>query len=213
MQAVISRWKNLKLSTVTSFIFATNSIEMKLKRTVLLSFGLLILSASLYRVWDGRPWGFAPQIAMAVFAGAVIKDKKWAFIVPLLSMFLSDALYQILYINHLSETQGFYGGQIINYILFTSLTAFGFLIKKINWLNVLAVSFAAPTAYFLISNFLVWIGGGGYHHAKTFNGLMLCYNDGLPFYRGSLEATALFSVIFFSTYVLMQRSTSTKQIA
>jgi hypothetical protein len=187
---------------------------MKLNRSVLLSFGLFILSASLYRVWDGRPWGFAPQIAMAIFAGAVVKDKKWAFIIPLLSMFLSDSLYQVLYSNGLSDRPGFYDGQITNYILFTSLTAFGFLVRRINWLNVLAVSLAAPTTYFLVSNFLVWIGGGGYHHAKTLSGLMLCYNDGLPFFRGSLEATVLFSALFFGTYLLLERYLlSRKQIA
>lgn len=187
---------------------------MKLNRSVLLSLGLFILSASLYRVWDGRPWGFVPQIAMAIFAGAIIKDKKWAFIIPVLSMFLSDALYQVLYINGLSEIPGFYGGQVTNYLLFASMTAFGFLIKKFNWLNVLAVSLAAPTTYFLASNFLVWLGGGGYHHPKTFNGLLLTLNDGLPFYRGNLEGTVLFSAVFFSIYLLVERYTlSKKQLA
>lgn len=186
---------------------------MKQNRAVLLSFALLIISASLYRVWEGRPWGFAPQIAMAVFAGAVIKDKKWAFIIPLVSMLLSDTLFQVLYVNGLSGTPGFYKGQMTNHILFTSLTAFGFLIKRINWLNVLAVSLAAPTAFFLVSNFLVWLGGGGYAHPKTLNGLMLTYNDGLPFYRGSLEATVLFSALFFGTYILVQRSQTQKQFA
>src|SRR5687768_17055719 len=88
---------------------------MKFNKSVLLAFGLLILSASLYRVWDGRPWGFAPQWAMAVFAGAVIKDKKWAVVLPLLSMFLSDALYQVLYTYGLTNIYGFYDGQILNY--------------------------------------------------------------------------------------------------
>ena len=64
---------------------------MKLNKSVLIAFGLLILSASLYRAWPGRPFGFAPQMAMALFAGAMIKDKRWAFVLPLLSMFLSDA--------------------------------------------------------------------------------------------------------------------------
>lgn len=178
---------------------------MKYNKSVLLAFGLLILSASLYRVWDARPMGFAPQMAMAVFAGAVIKDKKWAFVLPLLSMFLSDALYQVLYVNGLSEIPGFYGGQVLNYILFGSLTVFGFLIKKINALNVLGASLAAPTAYFILSNLAVWMGGGGYHRPKTFEGLMMTYVDGLPFYQNAVLGTLVFSTVLFGSYLLFQR--------
>jgi hypothetical protein len=68
---------------------------MKLNKSLLLSFGMLILACSLYRVWPDRPFGFAPQWAMAVFAGAVIKEKGWAFLLPLLSMLISDTIYQI----------------------------------------------------------------------------------------------------------------------
>jgi hypothetical protein len=181
---------------------------MKLNRSVLLAFGLLILAASLYRVWDGRPLGFAPQIAMAIFAGAIIKNKKLAFILPLLSMFISDAIYQVLYINGYTTIQGFYEGQWQNYLLFGLLTAIGFLIKKINVLNVLVASIAAPTIYFILSNFIVWAGWQGTRglgRPKTFEGLMMSYTDALPFYPNSIYATLIFSAIFFSGYFLVNK--------
>ncbi|MBD0375250.1 MAG: hypothetical protein ICV51_06440 [Flavisolibacter sp.] len=180
---------------------------MKWNKFNLIIFVLLILIASLYRVWDGRPWGFAPQIAMAIFGGAVIRDKKWAVALPLLSMFVSDALYQMLYSKGLTEIPGFYEGQFTNYVLFALLTLFGFLIRRrrANWKNILVVSLAAPTAYFIISNFLVWVGGGGYGRPHTLDGLLLCYNDGLPFYRGSLAGTLFFSVVLFGGYYLIRR--------
>ena len=78
---------------------------MKLSRQVLISFLLLIVIASLYRIMPGRPYGFAPQWAMAIFGGAIIKDKKLAFILPLLSMFISDALYEVLYRNGVGNIQ------------------------------------------------------------------------------------------------------------
>jgi hypothetical protein len=43
--------------------------NMKNKKTTILVFVLLIIAAALYRVWDNRPWGFAPQIAMALVCG------------------------------------------------------------------------------------------------------------------------------------------------
>ena len=179
---------------------------MKNNKLAILVFALLVVAGAFYRVWDGRPWGFAPQIAMAIFGGAVIKDKKWAFILPLLSMFLSDVLYEILYVNGMTELKGFYEGQITNYILFAGLTFFGFLIKKINWVNVLAASLIAPTLYFIASNFFVWLSAtGGLQRPKTFNGLLMCYNDGLPFYKGSILGTLFFSAILFGGYYLITR--------
>src|SRR5687768_2220606 len=103
---------------------------MKLNKSLLLIFGMLILVASLYRVWDGRPYGFAPQIAMAIFGGAIISNKRLAFVLPLVSMLFSDILYEVLYQNGLSEMPGFYAGQFENYLLFAALTLFGFLMKK-----------------------------------------------------------------------------------
>ena len=74
--------------------------------------------------------GFCPHIAMALFGGAMIRDKKWAFALPIFSMFVSDVLFEVLYRNQLVDYGGFYEGQITNYILFAAITLIGFLIKK-----------------------------------------------------------------------------------
>ncbi len=179
---------------------------MKITKQVFAGFILLIVVASLYRIMPGRPYGFAPQIAMAIFAGAIIKDKKFAFLLPLLSMFLSDALYEILFRNGVGNMPGFYDGQITNYILFTSLTLFGFFIKNFNVGRIAIAAIAAPTTYFVISNFLVWAISSplaGLGRPKTFNGLMLCFSDGLPFYPWSVAATFIFSAILFGSYYLI----------
>lgn len=173
---------------------------MKQNRSLLLAFGLLVLAASLYRVWPDRPFGFAPQWAMAVFGGAVIKDKRLAFLFPLLSIFISDTIYQLMFQNGTSQIWGFYEGQWSNYILFASLTVFGLMIRKINWIKIVAASLAAPSAYFLISNFLVWFAGAGYQRAT----LMEAYADGIPFYQMSLISTLVFSGVLFSSYFLIR---------
>jgi hypothetical protein len=173
---------------------------MKQNRSVLVAFGLLILAASLYRVWPDRPFGFAPQWAMAIFGGAVIKDKRLAFLFPLLSIFISDTIYQLMFQNGATQIWGFYEGQWSNYVLFGLLTVFGLMIRKISWIKIIAASLAAPSVYFLISNFLVWIGGGGYHRPT----LMGAYIDGIPFYQMSLMATLIFSGVLFGTYFLIR---------
>lgn len=179
---------------------------MKISKQLIGSFLLLIAIASLYRVMPGRPYGFAPQIAMAIFGGAIISDKKFAFLLPLLSMFVSDAIYQLLFINGIGSIPGFYDGQLVNYILFGGMTIFGFFIKSFDIKKIAIASISAPTAYFIISNFMVWASSSpmaGLGRPKTFDGLMMVYADGLPFYPWSVVSTILFSAILFGAYKLM----------
>lgn len=178
---------------------------MKQSRSILIPFLLLILIASVYRVWEGRPWGFVPQLAMALFGGAIIKDKKFAFVLPLLSMLLSDGLYEVLYRNGLSNMPGFYEGQLVNYLLFAGITFIGFWMRNLNVGRIAAGTLIAPTVYFLLSNLAVWMGTGGYQRPKTFTGLLQCYSDGLPFYRGYLLGTIFFSIVLFGLYFLFQK--------
>lgn len=186
---------------------------MKLNRSLVISLVLTIFLSAVYRAMPNRPWGFAPQFAIALFAGALfVKDKKWAFAIPLISMFLSDLLYQALYINGLTEIQGFYTGQWKNYLLFTSLTFFGFFLKSGKPVQVLAASMASPTTFFLVSNFMVWSGGGGLNRPKTFDGLLQCYADAIPFYGNSLIATVVFSAILFGGYYLLQQNNTKKEL-
>jgi len=180
---------------------------MKMNKNLLISFLLLVVVAALYRVFP-RPVNFAPQIAMALFAGAVIKDKVWAIALPILSMVISDLLYQVLYLNGLTNIPGFYVGQWQNYVLFGAMVSIGFLIKKIRVLNVLIASLAAPTIFFIVSNFVVWAGWQGtrgLNRPKTLEGLLMCYGDAIPFYANSVIACCFFSAILFGSYVLIRR--------
>ncbi len=180
---------------------------MKLNKNVILSLVLLVVIAAIYRIIPGRPYGFAPQIAMSLFGGALfVKDKKWAFALPLISMFISDALYQILYTNGLTPIRGFYSGQWVNYLLFVGLVVIGFAVKMNKAISIFLGSIAAPTAFFLISNFLVWVNGGGYHHPKTFAGMIACYADAFPFYLNSLAGTVVFAAVLFGGYQLIKQT-------
>lgn len=186
---------------------------MKVNKNILIVLLVLIAVASLYRIMPNRPYGFSPIFAMTLFGGAIfVKNKKWAFVLPLLSLFISDVLYQILYLNGMAITPGFYEGQLLNYALFGALTCIGFFIHNIKVLNVLLASIASPTIYFLISNFLVWTGNGGFGRPKTFAGLMQTYTDALPFYPNSVYSTILFSAILFGGYYLVKKQSGTKRL-
>ncbi len=186
---------------------------MKLNKHLFLSLCLMVIIASVYRVLPNRPFGFAPQIAMALFGGAFfVQNKKWAFSLPLISMFISDLLYQVLYHYGYTEISGFYSGQWVNYLLIGSLTIFGFLISDGKIIKVILATIAAPTTYFLLSNGLVWLGNGGYQRPKTFVGLIQCLVDGLPFYQNSLMGTVVFGAILFGGYALLKKGTADQKL-
>jgi hypothetical protein len=175
----------------------------------LIALALLIVAGALYRIIPGRPLGFAPQIAMAIFGGAALKNKKLAFALPLFSMLISDALYQALYMAGLSDMQGFYPGQGENYLLFAGLSFIGIAMRRINIPNIAVASVAAPVLYFLASNFVTWAGHGGYKLPMTGEGLYQTYIYGLPFLKGSLAATLAFNTLLFGAWYALKGTQAT----
>jgi len=189
---------------------------MKLIKSNLLVLCILILACALYRIWDGRPMGFAPQIAMALFAGSISKDKRFAFLFPILSLFISDLLYQFLYSQGLSTIKGFYEGQWQIYLMIASITIIGFFINKNKIGQIFIGSLAGAVYFFIISNFMVWIGGGwdinNQPYPRSFSGLMLCYTEALPFFKWSVLSTLLFNGIFFGSFYLLGKSVLKKEV-
>ena len=91
-------------------------------------------------------------MAMALFSGAVIKDKRLAFLMPLLAMFLSDLIFEVS-----GLAQGFWGwGQLIGYGIFALITVFGFSMKKINIPRIAVFTLASTFIFFFLSNSSVW---------------------------------------------------------
>ncbi len=156
---------------------------MKLNRSILIIFLLSLVAAALYRLIPDKPEGFAPQMAMALLGGALIKDKRWAFILPVLSLFISDLTFHFLYQAGLTTKLGFYDGQWGVYLAFVLITCLGFLMKRVNILNVAIFSIAGSVFFFLITNYITWEVGQGFGRPHTFAGLMQCYVDGILFYR------------------------------
>lgn len=144
--------------------------------------------------------GFSPVIAIALFAGFIIRKKDMSFILPLLALFISDALMQVLYLTGNFEYAGFYGGQWKNYLLLLSATLIGWMLKGSRWAGLVAGGILSPTVYFLVSNYMVWQGTSEAVYPKSFNGLMTCYEAGLPFYKNSLAAMLVFLPLILVVY-------------
>jgi hypothetical protein len=87
------------------------------------------------------------------------------------------------------------------------------LLSKPSLLRVAAGVLASSTSFFLLSNFVVWIGGSIVMYPHSLAGLGACYAAGLPFYRNDLVSTALTASALFGLPVLAARIASSLRAA
>ena len=184
---------------------------MKKQNTSLLIIAvLMILAAALSRLVL-YPHNFSPIIGMAVFGGAVIKDRRLAFALPLFAMFLSDVLFEVF-----NVAPGFWGwGQLLHYVIYAGITCLGFMLKKINVVNVAGFSITASLIFFLLSNSVFFLTDNPVYHTypQSFQGYIDCLVGGLPFLKTGIIADLVYCAVLFGTYYLMQKHVFNKAVA
>ncbi|MFM6926312.1 MAG: DUF6580 family putative transport protein [Ferruginibacter sp.] len=183
----------------------------KQNRTTLITAVLLVVIAAVSRVIL-YPHNFSPIIGMAVFAGAAIKDRKLAFALPLLSMFLADVLFEVLTI-----APGFWGwGQLVGYGILALITVIAFSMKKISVFTVAGYSIGSSLLFFFLSNSAFFVFDNPIYHTYTqdFNGYIATLAGGLPFLKNGIVADLVYSTVLFGTFFLVQRyAFSRKEVA
>jgi len=171
-------------------------------RSLVLIAVLMVIAAAMSRLFF-YPLNYSPVIAMALFGGSVIKDKKIAFALPLFAMLLSDIFFEVFNI-----ATGFWGwGQLIGYGIFAIITLFGFNLKKINIFNVAGFSVMSSLIFFFLSNTSFWLIDNPTYHLYTqdFRGYLNSLIGGLPFLEKGLIIDLAYSSVFFGGYVLMEK--------
>lgn len=158
---------------------------------------LVVLLAVLSRFAPHAP-NFSPVFGALLFGGAHLKsrDSVW-FPVALLAA--SDiVLTTQVYRMQLGWTQ------LLVWAAFAVVALMGrWLRGRVSVRTVVRAALAGPTAFFLISNFAVWLEWRMY--SPSWQGLLACYVAALPFFRNSLLASLLFSALLFGVYELYRR--------
>ena len=138
-----------------------------------------------------HPPNFAPIAAMALFGGAYL-DKKYALIVPILAMIISDFFI------------GFHNTILFVYGSFLLTGVIGvWLRKRRNTKTIFAAALASSLLFFIITNFGVWLTGNLY--PKTFTGLLECYIAAIPFFRNTIVGDLFYTGVFFFGYEAVLR--------
>jgi uncharacterized protein DUF6580 len=158
-------------------------------RTVLI-FAIIVLAAALRL--GPHPWNFTPVGAVALFSGAMVRDRRLAFLFPMLVMLATDL---IIGFNKLSP---------LVYACFLLSVLIGrFLNQKRNLLRLGGATFLGALQFFLITNFGVWAFLNSY--PRTGVGLAACYLAGVPFFWNTLAGDAVYTTLLFGCFFLAER--------
>ncbi len=167
---------------------------------------LLIFSVVVYRVTtgllihSGTNWlsNFTPLAAVAL-CSAVYLPKKFKFSVPLLTLFISDAVINFSYGASLLEAQ-----ILVRYVALALVGLVGVLLQnRASLKTLLPASIAASTFFYVMTNTFSWLSDPGY--AKNIAGLIQSLTVGLPqynatpswmFFRNSLVSDLIFTCLF-----------------
>jgi putative effector of murein hydrolase LrgA (UPF0299 family) len=167
---------------------------------------LLIFSAVAYRVMSGllihsgANWlsNFVPLAAIALCSAAYF-PKKYKFAVPLVTLFISDAVLNFRYGAPLLDPQ-----ILCRYLALALVGWIGLLLQyRASLKTLLPASIVGSTVFYVITNAFSWLSDPGY--AKNLAGLIQALTVGLPqysatpswmFFRNSLLSDLVFTLLF-----------------
>jgi uncharacterized membrane protein len=162
----------------------------------------LVAAGALSRIYFRELPNFAPIAAMALFAGYFFRTARVAAMVPLLAMSLSDLVI------------GGYEWQmmVIVYGALTLPVALGPLLRKylaiergsaasaaLGVAGLITCSLASSLFFFLATNYAWWPWS---MYERNWEGLILCYQQGLPFFRHTLAGDLCFGALLFGSYAV-----------
>jgi hypothetical protein len=167
---------------------------------------LLVLTVAAYRITtgllihSGATWlsNFTPLAAIALCSAAYF-PKKYKFSVPLITLFISDAVINLRYGAPLLDPQ-----IVVRYAVLALVGCIGVLLRnRASLKTLLPASIAGSVIFYLTTNAFSWLSDPGY--AKNWGGLIQAVTTGLPtysatpswmFFRNSLISDLLFTLLF-----------------
>lgn len=164
-------------------------------------FAGLVAVGALSRIYFRELPNFAPIASLALFSGYFFRSAKVAVLVPLLAMSLSDLViggydWQIMAVVYgaLALPVAF-RGHLRKYLAIERGSASS---AAVGLGGLLTCSLVSSMFFFLATNFACWRLGSMYE--QNWQGLLLCYQQGIPFFGNTLAGDLFFGTVLFGSY-------------
>jgi len=165
------------------------------KGPLLMLSGLIILAAA-SRLLPHWP-NFTALAAMGLFAGSRLADKRLAFLLPLVALWVSDViLNNLIYAAYVDRLTLVYPGMLWVYAAVAAVVALGMgMLHRLSIMRVAGAAVLASAVFFLVSNFGVWLTGALY--PLNASGLLAAYVAALPFFGNTLAGNLFYCAVLF----------------
>jgi hypothetical protein len=169
---------------------------------------LLLLFAVLTRVIPHAGWlNFTAVGGALLYFGA---RRPWREMLAPLAVLAGTDIYLTLFSYHYAFHWTAY---IPTWTWYLAAIVLGRILlqSRTSWLRVGSAVLLGPTAFFLMSNFAVWMVSAhspalqGDMYSNSLGGLATCFAAGLPFYRNDLVSTTIVAGLAFGVPVLLRR--------
>jgi hypothetical protein len=155
-----------------------------------------VLSRILPHFFATTSVGFTAVGGGLLFFGA--RRSRWQAIIATLTLMATDYYLTVFaygYPFHLSA-------YVVTWAWYAAICLLGhqMLSGKPSMLRVGGAVLASSTSFFLLSNFVVWMGAGLYPHTAA--GLAACFVAAIPFYANDVMSTAITAGALFGLPVL-----------
>ena len=170
----------------------TFSVTLRLLPYLLTAYSVKVDPSVVY-----YPWNFMPMMAVCLYSGAYVTDRRWSFGLPLVAVFVSDLL---IWAVTGQFAWGFQSDRWSAYLCYASTVLMGTGLNTRRWpvrgVDAFARGMLAEVVFFLGTNFAYFCIQTDYPH--SFAGLLTCYVAAIPFAGRSFLSTAFYSVLLFS---------------
>jgi hypothetical protein len=166
-----------------------------------------VLSRILPSVFHTTSVGFTAVGGGLLFFGA--RRSRWQTIPAVLALMATDYYLTTYVYNYPFHASAY----VVTWLWYAAICLFGHqvLAGKPSALRVAGAVLASATSFFLLSNFVVWIGSTMYPHTAA--GLGICYVAAIPFYANDVMSTAITAGAFFGLPALARSIANTIQEA
>lgn len=173
---------------------------------------LFIGLAAALRIANSAEWSpvanLTPIGAMALFGGAYFTNRWKAFGLPLLTLWLSDLVINVVLLN--GQFGIMYSGWYWIYGIFALIVWYGkTILQKVSVKNVLVAALVASLSHWLLADTSVWLMGGTDLRtqlplSRDFAGWQQCILQGVPFMRNFLAGTLAYGAVLFGGFEWLQ---------
>lgn len=142
-----------------------------------------------------HPMAFTPVGASLLFFGARAPRRRlW---IPLALLAASDVILTTLVYRY-----PFSWDHFVTWAWYAAMLWMGTTLQEAGLVRITGTALIGSISFFVVSNFAVWAAWEMY--PKSFGGLMMSYDAGLPFFRRGVEGDLLFTAVMFGAPLLIQ---------